>query len=367
MPVVNDTGLDEEIPPAIISVTIQESGSKAAGYNKGLAGVALYAALLGTSGIGSPPSQSSASWAVGIIGLLLTSQSKHDISQTDDGKSHSRVLYLGDAVSRDVDEGGANEIVMYRAYMNKNVLWITEYFVASAGASLYSASDIIKKYTHGPILHGEVRDLFTFAFPEPHVINPYRYISICGLNPTPSNGTYGSGLPSHGLPIEGSLIWYDTDGNFMMRWESYRPQGGKQKDVVDCFGAGLFDSNDRAIIPRRVAFVQGVKPQLSSNMAILHLSDRHNTPVLVLNNWKASDTRDWAARAATQEEVMQFIETDQRNGNIGYQWDSNGDIYPCSSPYYYRSDYMTQSEGSHLFFPIADEDWTYTTMIAKKA
>ncbi|KAL6825456.1 hypothetical protein J3E69DRAFT_334342 [Trichoderma sp. SZMC 28015] len=364
--VVNDTGLDEEVEPAIISVTIQESGSKEDGYKKGLTGAALYAALLGAAGIGSGPSLGSTDWAVGIMGLLLASQSKHDISQTDDGKSRSRVLYLGDAVSRDVEERGGNEIVMYRAHMVGNVLWITEYFVPSAGASVYNASDIIKEHTHGGISSREVRDLFSFAFPEPHVINPYRFISIRGLNPTPSSGTHGSGLPSYGLPKQGALIWYDADGKFMKQWESYRPQCGKQKDVVDRFGAGLFDSStNKPIHPKRVAFVQETKPQLSSNMTILNLSDKHNTPVLVLNNWKVSDC-DWMARAATQEEVIEFIKSDRRDWNIGYQWDSKGDIYRCSSSYHYRSDYMTQSEGSHLFLPITDEDWTYTTMIVKK-
>ncbi|KAF3069916.1 hypothetical protein CFAM422_006719 [Trichoderma lentiforme] len=320
--VVNDTGLDEEIAPAIIS----QAASKEDGYNKDLAGVALYAALLGAAGIGSPPSLSSTGWAVGIIGLLLASQSKHDIFETEDGKSRSRVLYLGDAVSRNVDEGGANEIAMYRAHMDGNVLWITEYFVPSAGAFLYSASDIIKEHTHGGISSREVRDLFSFAFPEPQVINPYRFISIRGMNPTPSSGTYGSGLPSYGLPKQGALIWYDADGKFMMQWESHRPQGGRQEDVVDRFGAG----QDEA-----------------SAEAILHLSDRYNTSVLVLNNWKVSDC-DWAARVATQEE------------------DSKGDIYRCALPFHYRSDFMTRSEGSHLFFPVIDEDWTYTTMIVKK-
>ncbi|KAL6803414.1 hypothetical protein GGI42DRAFT_324430 [Trichoderma sp. SZMC 28013] len=364
--VVNDTGLDQDIAPAIISVTIQGSGSKEDGYNKSLAGAGLYAALLGAAGIGSPPSLGSTSWALGIIGLLLTSQSKHDISQTDDGKSHSRVLYLGDAVSHGVDGRDTNEIIMYRAYMDGNILKITEYFVPSARSSLYNASDIIKGETHGVTFDREVRDLFSFAFPEPHVINPYRYISLRRLTPTPSSGMNGSGLPSHGLPKQGSLIWYDTDGKFQMQWESPRPQGGKQEDAVDRFGAGLLDSNDKPIPHKVASFVQEVKPQLSSNMTILHLSDKHNTPVLVLNNWKVSEGRDWAANAATQEEVMQFVKADKRNWNIGYQWDSNGGIYRLSSPYHYREDYMTRSEGSHLFFPIADEDWTYTTMIVKK-
>ncbi|KAL5087024.1 hypothetical protein Trisim1_008407 [Trichoderma cf. simile WF8] len=360
--VVNDTGLDyEDIAPAIISVTIQKSGNKRRGTNKGMAGAGLYAALLGTAGFASPPSLSSTSWTVGIIGLLLAGQSTHDISQTDDSQSHSRVLYLGDAASHAVDERSTNEIVMYRAYMDGNTLKITEYFVPSVGSFLYNASDIIKGCTHGVTVNREVKDLFTFTFPEPQVIRLYRYISIRGLSPTPSFGTDGSELPSNGLLKQGSLVWYDADGKFLAQWD-----GGTQEEIVDRFGAGWFDPNNKAIRRNLVSFVQEMKPQLSSNMTILHLSDKLNTPVLVLNNWRVSDTGDRAANVATQEEVLRFIKSDQRNWDLGYQWDSNGDIYPCSSPYYYRVDYMTRSEDSHLFFPLTDKDWTYTTMIVKK-
>ncbi|KAH0522862.1 hypothetical protein TsFJ059_006649 [Trichoderma semiorbis] len=360
--VVNDTGLDYgDIAPAIISVTIQKSGNKRRGTNKGMAGAGLYAALLGATSFASPPSLSSTSWVVGIIGLLLAGQSTHDISQADDSKSHSRVLYLGDAASHAVDERNTNEIVMYRAHMDGNPLKITEYFVPSVGSFLYNASDIIKGCTHGGTLDREVKDLFTFTFPEPHVINLYRYVSIRGLSPMPSFGTDGSELPSNGLPKQGSLVWYDADRKFLAQWDS-----DKQEEIVDRFGAGWFDSNNKAIRRNLVSFVQEIKPQLSPNMAILHLSDKFNTPVLVLNNWRVSGTGDRAANVATQEEVMRFIKTDQRNWDWGYQWDSNGDIYPCSSPYYYRVDYMTRSEDSHLFFPLTDKDWTYTTMIVKK-
>ncbi|KAL7914295.1 hypothetical protein GGI35DRAFT_439868 [Trichoderma velutinum] len=366
--VVNDTGLDDgDIAPAIISVTIQKSGNRKRGTNKGMAGAGLYAALLGATGFASPPSLSSTSWAVGIIGLLLAGQSTHDISQTDDSKSHSRVLYLGDAASHGVaaprrsEEQNCNEIVMYRAYMDGSILKITEYFVPSVGSSLYNASDIIKGCTHGGTVDREVKDLFTFTFPEPRVINLYRYVSIRGLSPTPSSGAHGSGLPSDGLPKQGSLVWYDADGQFLAQWD-----GGKQEEVVDRFGAGCFDSNNKVIRRNLVSFVQETKPQLSSNMSILHLSDKFNTPVLVLNNWKVSDTGNRVANVATQEEVMRFIKADQRNWDGGYQWDSNGDIYPCSSPYEYRVDYMTRSEDSHLFFPLTDKDWTFTTMIVKK-
>ncbi|KAL7800792.1 hypothetical protein V8C43DRAFT_325990 [Trichoderma afarasin] len=360
--VVNDTSLDHgDIAPAIISVTIQKSGNKKRGTNKGMAGAGLYAALLETASFASPPSLSSTSWTVGIIGLLLAGQSTHDISQTDDSKSHSRVLYLGDAASLGVDERNTNEIVMYRAYMDENILKITEYFVPSVGPFLYNVSDIIKGCAHGGTIDREVKELFAFTFPEPQVINLYRYISIRGLSPTPSFGTNGSGLSSDGLPKQGSLVWYDADGKFLAQWD-----GDKQEEIVDRFGAGWSDSNNKAIRRNLVSFVQEMKPQLSSSMTILHLSDKLNTPVLVLNNWMVSDTGDRAANVATQEEVLRFIKTDQRNWDWGYLWDSNGDIYPCSSPYYYREDYMTRSEDSHLFFPLTDKDWTYTTMIVKK-
>ncbi|KAM0264226.1 hypothetical protein ACHAQJ_000713 [Trichoderma viride] len=364
----NDTGDDNnDIAPALVTVTIQQSGARIDNYNKGMAGAGLFVALLGVAACAAPPSLSSVGWAVGIVGLLLAGQSGHDNFHEDPDKSRTRVLYPRDAVSLAASGADSNEIVMHRAYMEGSRLKITEYIVPKVGPFLYRVTDIISGRALNEELTRTTKDLFTFTFPEPQVINIYRYISIRGFIPSPTKDK-GSGLPTHGLPKAGSLVLYDADGKFLMFHDAKQEQGGKRADVVDRFGAGLFDPKGKVIRSDVTSLVQGVNPQLSSNMKIANLDDHHNTPVLVMNNWKvcAVGTGEFVAKADDEESVLKVIKGDRRRRFREYQWDSNGNIYRLEQGIYEAS-FLTQNNGTHLFFAISHHDWTYTSMVTKKA
>ncbi|KAK1244215.1 hypothetical protein MKX08_002353 [Trichoderma sp. CBMAI-0020] len=361
----NDTAdNDKGIAPSLVTVTIQESGAANDTYNKGMAAAGLFVSLLGVAACAAPPSLSSVGWAIGIIGLLLAGKSGHDNFHEDPGKSITKVLYPRDRICRRAVGSGGNEILMYRAYMEGHVLKITKYFRPSAGVGIIRVSNIINNPSP-PQGSWQVEEMFSFQFAEPQIINLYRYIKLPGLVPTGNNES-GSGLPSHGLPSAGSFVWFDTDGKFLKFYEAKREQGGKRQDPITRFGFGLFNpKDDKAIRHNVMSLVQGTSTQLSTNIAVLNLDDDHGTPVVTMNNWKASDL-DWVARADKQEDVLDFIQKNRRNWNWGYQWDSkSGDIYIIGSPFHYREDFMTQNEGTHLFFPIGNKDWTYTSMVVK--
>lgn len=359
----NDTAdNDKGIAPSLVTVTIQESGAANDTYNKGMAAAGLFVSLLGVAACAAPPSLSSVGWAIGIIGLLLAGKSGHDNFHEDPGRSITKVLYPRDRICRSAVGSDGNEILMYRAYMEGHVLKITKYFRPSAGVGIYRVSDIV----NGPQGSWQVEEMFSFQFAEPQVINLYRYIKITGLVPT-GNNEDGSGLPTHGLPSAGSFVHFDTNGKFLKFYEAKREQGGKRADPITRFGFGLFDpKNDNKAIQHTVmSLVQGTSTQLSTNLAVLNLDDDHGTPVVTMHNWKVCDP-DWVARADKQEDVLNFIKANRRNWNWGYQWDSkSGDIYVIDSPYYYRNDFMTQNEGTHLFLPITNKAWTYTSMVVK--
>jgi hypothetical protein len=363
----NNTGDDtNDIAPALVTVTIQESGEKLNGYNKGMAAAGLFVALLGVAACAAPPSLASVGWAVGIVGLLLAGKSGQDNFLEDPGKSHTRVLYPGDAMCRGSDGTGSNEIIIYRAYVEGNRLKITEYFLSSAGSGVYSVTGII----NGQPRKAVTKDLFSFQFLKPQVLKIYRYITIPGLAPAPREGSSGNmskTLPSNGLPKAGSMVWYDNDGKFQEFFDIKKKDSkGELPDVIDHFAAGMYDHSDNLLRSDIMALVQEVKPQLSSNMSIVNLTNDHNTPVLVMKNWKVSDTRRWIANIDKEENVLNFIKTDRRNWGWGYQHDSKGDLYPISTPYYFRSDFMTQSKGTNLYLPLSHKDWTYTSMVMDK-
>ncbi|KAL7919747.1 hypothetical protein ACQKWADRAFT_329373 [Trichoderma austrokoningii] len=363
----NDTAdNDKGIAPSLVTVTIQESGATTDSYNKGMAAAGLFVSLLGVAACAAPPSLSSVGWAVGILGLLLAGQSGHDNFHDDPGKSITKVLYPRDRICRRAVGSGGNEILMYRAYMEGNLLKITKYFLPSAGVGITRVTSIINSPPPPQGSPWEIEDMFTFQFAEPQNINLYRYIKIRGLVPTGTNEG-GSGLPSQGLPASGSFVWFDTNGKFLKLYEAKREQGGKRPDAVTRFGFGLFDlkEDNQAIKHTVMSLVQGTSTQLSTNIAVLNLDDDHGTPVVAMHNWKVSDS-DWIAKAEKQEDVLAFIKLRWRKSSWGFQWDSkSGDIYVITSPFYYRTDFMTQNEGTHLFLPISNKDWTYTSMVVK--
>lgn len=362
----NDTAdNDKGIAPSLVTVTIQESGAANDTYNKGMAAAGLFVSLLGVASCAAPPSLSSVGWAIGIIGLLLAGKSGHDNFHEDSGRSITKVLYPRDRICRRAVGRDGNEILMYRAYMEGHVLKITKYFRASAGVGVIRVTSVINS-SPPPQGSWEVEEMFSFQFAEPQIINLYRYIKIPGLVPT-GNNEGGSGLPSHGLPSAGSFVWFDNVGKFLKFYEAKREQGGKRADPLTRFGFGLFDSkNDNKAIRHTVmSLVQGTSTQLSTNLAVLNLDDDHGTPVVAMHNWNVSDL-EWIASADKQEDVLDFIKSNRRNWNWGYQWDSKGgDIYIIKSPFHYREDFMTQNEGTHLFLPITNKSWTYTSMVVK--
>lgn len=363
----NDTAEnDKGIAPSLVTVTIQESGAQNDRYNKGMAAAGLFVSLLGVAACAAPPSLSSVGWAVGIVGLLLAGQSGHDNFHEDPGKSITKVLYPRDRVCRSAVGSGGNEILIYRAYMEGHLLKISKYFLPKAGVGIHTVTSAIN---NPPLPQGsqwEMEEMFSFQFAEPQIINLYRYIKIRGLVPTGANEG-GAGLPSHGLPSAGSFVWFDTNGKFLKFYETKKEQGGKRQDAVTRFGFGLFDpKNDNKAIKHTVmSLVQGTNTQLSTNIAVLNLNDDHGTPIVAMHNWKVCGS-DWVARAEKQEDVLEFIKSNRRNWNWGYQWESkSGDIYVIESPYHYREDFMIQHEGTHLFLPITNKGWTYTSMVVK--
>ncbi|KAH8125902.1 hypothetical protein ACSS6W_008824 [Trichoderma asperelloides] len=362
----NDTAEnDKGIAPSLVTVTIQESGAKNTSYNKGMAAAGLFVSLLGVAACAAPPSLSSVGWAIGIIGLLLAGQSGHDNFHEDPGKSITKVLYPRDRICRRAVGNDGNEIIVYRAYMEGHLLKITKYFLPTAGVGIHRVTSIINSPPppQGPAW--EVEDMFTFQFAEPQIINLYRYIKIRGLVPTGTNEG-GSGLPSHGLPSAGSFVWFDINGKFLKFYEA-KKEGSKGQDAITRFGFGLFDpkKDNEAIHHNVMSLVQGTNTQLSTNIAVLNLDDDHGTPVVAMHNWKVSDS-DRIAKAERQEDVLDFIKSHRRNWNWGYQWDKkSGEISIIRSPYHYRNDFMTQHEGTHLFLPITNKEWTYTSMVGK--
>jgi hypothetical protein len=363
----NDTAdNDKGIAPSLVTVTIQESGAENDRYNKGMAAAGLFVSLLGVAACAAPPSLSSVGWAIGIVGLLLAGQSGHDNFHEDPGKSITKVLYPRDRICRRAIGNHGNEIIVYRAYMDGHSLKITKYFLAEAGAGITRVTSIINSPPPPQGSPWQVEEMFSFQFAEPQVINLYRYIKIRGLVPT-GNNEGGSGLPSQGLPSAGSFVWFDTNGKFLKFYEAKKEQGGKRPDPITRFGFGLFDpKNDNKAIKHNVmSLVQGTSTQLSTNIAVLNLDDDHGTPVMAMHNWKVSDS-EWIASADKQEDVLAFIKSNRRNWDWGYQWDSkSGDIYRISSPFHYRVDFMTQNEGTHLFLPVSNKEWTYTSMVAR--
>lgn len=357
----NDTAENNKgIAPSLVTVTIQESGAKNSSYNKGMAAAGLFVSLLGVAACAAPPSLSSVGWAIGIIGLLLAGQSGHDNFHEDPGKSITKVLYPRDRICRRAVGNDGNEILMYRAYMEGHLLKITKYFLPAAGVGIHTIANIVNNPSGW-----EVEDMFTFQFAEPQIINLYRYIKIRGLVPTGINEG-GAGLPSHGLPSAGSFVWFDNTGKFLKFYEAKKEQVDKRKDPITRFGFGLFDPKDNAVIHHNVlSLVQGTDTQLSANIAVLSLDDDHGTPVVAMHNWKASNA-ELEANAEKKEDVLEYIKLNRRNWNWGYQWDSkSGDIYLIRSPFHYRTDFMTQNEGTHLFLPIKNKEWTYTSMVVK--
>lgn len=369
----NDTAEnDHGIAPSLVVVTIQESGAENDKYNKGMAAAGIFVALLGVAACAAPPSLSYVGWTVGIIGLLLAGQSGHDNFHVDPGKSITKVLYPRDRICRRAVGSGGNEIIMYRAYTEGHLLKITKYFLPAVGVGIQTVTNIINKsvYSKDPAYTKEsawkADDMFAFQFPEPQIINLYRYLKIRGLVPTGTNEG-GSGLPSHALPSASSFVWHEPDGKVLKFYEAKKEQGGKRQDAITRFGFGLFDPQKDSVVIHHnfMALVQGTNTQLSTNIAVLNLNDDHGTPVVAMHNWKASNS-SWVARAEKQEDVLEYVKSDRRNWNWGYQWDGkSGDIYTIDSPYHYRNDFMTQHEGIHLFLPIINKDWKYTSMVVK--
>ncbi|RFU80353.1 hypothetical protein TARUN_1819 [Trichoderma arundinaceum] len=348
--------------PAIIICTIQQSGALVENYNKGMAAGGLFVALLGVAACAGPPA---AGMVVGIGGLVLAGQSVYDNFYEDANKSRTRVLYLGDAVTRSANDRDDNEIILLRAYMTEGVdttgakrpmIKVTRYFLPKATAGYqYSVTDILDDKTT------VVEDQFGFYFREPHVILPRLYISIRGMRPT---GTAkGSEDPPEELPKPSSGLWYDPTGKFKKFYVR------KERDKTTGRWGDVFDSFEHSKDVRDiVTIVEGIPTWLSSSIRITNLPDERKTPVLVMGGWTSSAVKDKIGHYQNETEVLKLIRN-QRGSPFGYRWDltnpvkDSNDVYPID---WYNKGSITKSMGSYIFFVIKDTDWTYTTTIVKK-